>query len=363
MLTLSQAVSRVASRLNKNANDTTIFNRIKNHINDTCQEKWHGFAWSFRYREYPIVLSAQVTSGTLTATNGNTAVTASGTPFITTLHKGAWLYFPQDTLQAWYKVVTVNSTSSITIEPAYQGTTGGSKSYYLCKTDYLLPTEVSDVGDIKITYSGRPLTTEHQSRTDYYFQPPLSIGTPNHVTVLNQDQVLTTYTTGTVSGSINTNVLTGTNTTWLANVSYGDEILVNGDTNTYRVRNIDSDTQITLYNNLKVAAVGASYTISRQFGKVLRFSPAPDNPYVLFIKGLRAYAPLINNADTNELLVRYPSAVIEGAIWREAGASPDPREDSLFARSELLWARAQGEDEQILPQVNYHPIWNPRQGY
>jgi hypothetical protein len=81
MFTLTQAISRVASRLNKNANDTTVKARLKNHINDVCLEKWHGYAWSFRFREYPLVLSPRVTSGTMTATNGSQTLTASGTPF------------------------------------------------------------------------------------------------------------------------------------------------------------------------------------------------------------------------------------------------------------------------------------------
>lgn len=361
MLTLTTAISRVASRLNKNANDTSVKARIKNHINDTCQEKWHGYFWSFRYREYPLVMSAQVTSGTLTATNASQTVTASGTPFDSTIHKGAWLRLTADTLQAWYRVVTVVSTSQVTITPAYQGTTGSSKAYQLCKTDYLLPIEVSDIGRLKATYNGVPLTIEHQLQTDSYYQPPLSVGPPNHLTLFNQDQTYSTYTTGTVTGTINTLTLTGSSTAWLANVYPGDEILINGDTNIYKVFNVDSDTQITLYNNLVAAPSGATYAISRQFGKVLRTNPCPDNPYVCFIKGLRAYSPLVNDADTNELLARFPAAVIEGAVWREAGASPDPREDSIYQRSEGLWLRAQGEDESILSQVNYQPIFDSRQ--
>ena len=361
MLTLTTIVSRVCSRLNKNSNDIVVAARIKNHINDTCLEKWHGYAWSFRYREYPIVLSAQISSGTLTATNGNQTVTASGTPFDSSIHVGSWIQFTGDTNTAWYRIRTVSSTSSVIIEPAYQGTTGGSKSYVLCKTDYLLPTEISDIGTLKVMYDGQPLYIQHQFMTDSVHRPPIAKGQPTDVSVFNQDAVLTTYTTGTVSGTINTITLTGSGTVWLANVQPGDEILISGDTNTYKVQRVNSDTSITLYNNLVSAASGATYTISRQYGKVLRIGPSPDQAYVCFAKGLRAYSPLINNADSNELLVRYPQAVIEGAVWREAGSSPDPREDSLYQRSELLWARAQNEDESILANVNYAPIWDPYQ--
>lgn len=362
MMTLTQAVSRVASRLNKNANDTTVFNRIKNHINDICLEKWNAYAWSFRYREYPLVLSTQVTSGTLTATNGSRTVTASGTPFDSSIHVGAWLQFTGDTLETWYRVQTVNSTSSITIEPAYQGTSGSGKAYELSKMDYLVPTELQDIGSLKVMHGRRILPIQHQLMSDYCDTPPQSTGTPVSATLFKQETLSSTYSTGTVSGTINTVTLTGVGTSWLSNVTEGDCVEISGDSNVYTVYKVNSDTSITLYNKLVSTASGASYTINRRFGKIVRISPAPDNPYVCFLKGLRAYTPLVNNADTNELLSRYPHAVVEGAIWREAGSSPDPREDSLYQKSELMWAKAQSEDEAILPQHNYNPIWNPR-GY
>jgi hypothetical protein len=362
MFTLTQAVSRVASRLNKNANDTAVYTRIKNHINDTCLEKWDGYAWSFRFRDFPLVLTAEVTSGTMTATNGSQTVTASGTPFDSSVHRGQWITFTGDTVQSWYRIVTVNSTSSVTIQPAYQGTSGGSKLYRLATTDYILATEITDVGSLTVTYNGVPLRVRHQNNILNTFQQSMATGTPQIVTVLNQDQRGSSYSTGTVSGTINTPTLTGVGTTWLSNIQPGDEIVITGDTNTYRVFNVDSDTSITLYNNLAIAPSAAAYTATRQFGKVLRLDPSPDKAYVCFIKGLRAYSPLVNTADTNEMLVRYPFAVIEGAIWREAGASPDPREDSLYMKSEKMWMTAQGEDEALFGQQNNTPIYDPRQG-
>jgi hypothetical protein len=360
MFTLTQAVSRVASRLNKNSNDTTVATRLKNLINDACLEKWHSYAWSFRWREYPLVLSPQVSSGTMTATNGSQTITASGTPFLSAYHVGAWIQFTGDSIQAWYRILAVNSTSSAVIEPAYQGTTGSAKAYYLCPTDYLLPTEISDIGTIKVTYGAQAMSVKHQLVNEQYYYPTSATGAPYEVSVFNQSQTLTTYTTGTLSGTVNTVTLTGVGTAWLTNVQPGDEVVISGDTNTYKVQVVNSDTSITLYNNLKIAASGATYTISRQFGKKLRFQPCPEQPYVIFIKGLRAYTPLINDADTNEMLIRYPHAVIESAVWREASSSPDPREDSLYQKSELLWDRAKGEDEQILPQGNNTPIYNLR---
>ena len=361
MLSLTQAVSRVAARLNKNANDSGVYARIKNHINDACLEKWHGYAWSFRYREYPLVLSPRVTTGTLTATNGSRTVTASGTPFDSSIHVGAWLRFTGDTVQAWYRVLAVGSTSSITIEPAYQGTTGSSKAYELCKTDYLLPLEISDLASVRVTYGGYDIPVSHQMKAQ--FQYPMATGVPVNASIFNQEQRETSYSTGTVTATAGSATITGSGTSWLANLTPGDAFVMTGDTNTYTVFSVNSDTSLVLYQKVSAGLSGVAYSATRQFGHVLRFQPCPDTAYVIFLKGLRSYSSLIYTGDSNELLARYPHAVVESAIWREAGSSPDPREDSLYQKSEIMWAKAQGEDEQLFPVHNNAPIFDARERY
>jgi len=363
MMTFTQIVTRVANRLNKNVNDTTVTARIKNEINDACQEKWHSYAWSFRWREYPLVLSPQVTGSTLTATNGSQAVTASDTPFLSA-HLGQWLRFTGDSTQAWYRIIAVTSSSAVTVEPAYQGTTGGTKAYQLCPTDYDLPMDLTDLGRVKITIDARPLEIQHQLMQDGYFQPPLSAGIPYGASLYTQDWTKTTYSSGTIAGTSGTNTLTGTSTSWLSNLLPGDEISgITGDANTYRVQSIQSDTSLTLYNFLTTSPSGASYTATRQFQAIVRFQPCPDKAYVCFAKGLRRYNPLVNDSDVNELIMRYPFAVIESTVWREASSSPDQREDSLYMKSEKMWQEAMAQDTEILPQTNYQPIYDARLGY
>lgn len=367
MMTLTNIITRVCSRLNKNVNDTTVTARITNHINDACQEKWLNYQWSFRWREYPIVLSPQVTdtssSSTLTATNGSPTVTSTGTPFLSARHVGQWLRFTTDSIQNWYRIITVNSTSSITVEPAYQGTSGGSKAFQLVVTDYDLPLDITDLGKLKITYSGAPLEVQHNMQMDGYFQPPLSAGYPYGVALYINDFTAATYSTGTLTSVVNTNTLTGSGTAWLSNVLPGDEIVLTGDTNTYRVQSVTSDTSLALYNKVTLSLAGVAYTVTRQYQQKIRVQPAPDQAYVCFAKGLRNYNPLINSADTNEFLLRFPYAVIEAAVWREASSSPDSREDSLYMKSEKLWAQAQSDDTEILPQTNYAPIFDARNFY
>lgn len=364
-MTLTQFITRVCNRTNKNPSDTTVTARIKGHVNNVGQEKWDGFPWSFRKREHALVLTADVTDTssncTLTATNGNRAVTASGTPFVSGTHENCWLRFRNDADLAWYRVLSVNSTSQVTIDPAYQGTTGSLKTFELKKTDYLLPTELSELHEVNVTFLNRDIDIVSKRDLESAGFPPLDArSAPTRAAILNDDFTGSVYSTGTVSGAINTRTLTGSGSTWLGNVSPGDEVVINGDTNTYKVFSVDSNTQITLYNNLVVAASGATYTATRQFGRYLRIYPSPDKAYVLFVTGFRKWANLVNNADVNEFLHRCASALEESCVSLEQGSSPDAREDSAFQKAEIKWQDAQAQDEKLTPRRNVRPIWNLR---
>lgn len=68
------------------------------------------------------------TTGTLTVTNGNQTVTGSGTTF-TTKMVGQWLQVTDGSDGNWYRVSDFVSTTSLTLENYYQGTSGSSKSF------------------------------------------------------------------------------------------------------------------------------------------------------------------------------------------------------------------------------------------
>ena len=73
------------------------------------------------------------TTGTLTVTNGSQTVTGSGTTFTSKL-VGQWLQVTDGTDGNWYKVQTFNSTTSLTLENYYQGTSGSAKTFRIGQT-------------------------------------------------------------------------------------------------------------------------------------------------------------------------------------------------------------------------------------
>jgi len=369
MATFNDLVTSVCSRLNKNVNDTTVATRIKRFINETAQEQWDSFPWSFRLREYllPEVTDLfSTTNGTVTATNGSQTVTfASAILPDTTTYVGAYIRFYDDAPNMFYRVVACTSTSAMTIEPAYKGTSASGKNFELKKMDWLFPSELYDVSHVLV-----PIYT---SALPIYWnvEPPnVNRGIPTAAYIFNSNFSATTYSTGTVTGTINSNVLTGSGTAWLANVTPGDTITITGDSSTvgavsgvltpYTVHKVTSDTSITLYQNLLVAPAGATYTSTRQFGRNIRLDPSPNQGWGVLVAGWRKYPILINSNDVNEMTYRYPTAIIEGAIYREEGASPDMREGSQYQIQKAAWDSAKAEDRSITKHQVGTPLWSNR---
>ena len=71
---------------------------------------------------------ADTTGSTLAVTNGSQTVTSSSAVF-TALMVGQWLQVTDGTDENWYRISGYTSTTSITIENFYQGTSGTGKSF------------------------------------------------------------------------------------------------------------------------------------------------------------------------------------------------------------------------------------------
>ncbi|NQU44510.1 DUF2793 domain-containing protein [bacterium] len=73
------------------------------------------------------------------------------------------------------------------------------------------------------------------------------------------------YTTGTVTTTAGSNVVTGDSTSWLANLDAGDLFQVDGDTAWFTIATVDSNTQITLAANYPSTNSAADYVAVTDF--------------------------------------------------------------------------------------------------
>lgn len=392
-MTLIDLAIRVANRTNKAITDSTAKARIVGHINDEAKMAWEDYHWSFRWREYPVALVKDLataltpaSTATVTPTGPGTPVTGSRTVTLstaalpdTTTHVGAFIRFLSDSIQNWYRITSVQSTSSFTIDPPYQlqptGQTAGvsipNLSYEIKKLDYIIPTEMTDLGTANISYMGLPINIVSTTGMALVTQPPLYRGIPQTASFIDSDGVGSTYSTGTITNTINTNTLTGSGTSWLSNVFPGDRITITGDTftnsagqtisYTYTVYKVVSDTSIITYQNFqKTNSSATNYISTRIMGRQMRVLPSADNPYTVYMKAVRLYPQLINDNDENDLTLRYPDAVIEGAVRRELASSPDMREQLTAQMSMEAWRKAQAADDAGSNKSNSVPVWNAR---
>lgn len=360
-MTLSEIITAAGNRTNKQTTNSDVKNRFISHVNTIREFAWDKFDWSFKTRAWSIRTYDQINTGTASVANASNSVTLSSS-LLSSPYVGAYFRVLGSVPESWYRIIAQGGTTA-TLEIPYQGATNATASYEIRKLDYLIPSEAA--GKIKVTDS--------QSRelgVDSVLTRPTLIpdtrGRPNRVAVWTDDPIGTTYTTGTISGSVDTRTVTGSGTAWLTNVTAGDqlEVVVASVTYKYNVRSVESDTSLTLYQFLRVAiSASTSYTLRSQFGRIARFSPSADDEYDMSVYGVRHIYPLAHDNDIDELLAYHSSALIEGIIGLEQGASPDNRENPQMAKFLAMLGTKSGTDARNGGMFNPIPISIPWGNY
>lgn len=360
-MTLSEIITIAGNRINKQTGISDVKNRFISHVNAIREFAWDKFDWSFKRRSWSIRTYDQISSGTVSVASGSNTVTASVSVF-SAPYVGGYFRVLGSVPESWYRIIAQGGTT-LTLDIPYQGATNLTGQYEVRKLDYLLPSELA----------GKVTLTDSQSREisvqSVLSRPtiiPDTRGRPYKAVVWSDDPIGSTYTTGTITGTVDTRTITGSATSWLANVTAGDqlEVIVSSTTYKYQVRSVESDTSLTLYQFLRVAiSAGSSYTIRNQFGRIVRFSPTADDEYDVSVYGVRHLYPLAHNNDTDELLTFHSSALIEGIIGLEQGASPDDRENPQMAKFWAMIATKSGTDARDAGIMNPAPVSIPWGNY
>lgn len=361
-MTLSEIITISGARVNKPVSNSDVKTRFIGHVNAIREYAWDKFDWSFKRRGWSIRTYDQINSGTVSVVSGSNTVTASASSVFSSPYVGGFFRVIGSVPESWYRIVAQGGTT-LTLDIPYQGTSNATGSYEVRKIDYLIPSEIN--GKVRMTDSrSREITVESMlSRPTLV---PDSRGCPNKAVIWSDDPIGSTYTTGTISGTAATRSITGSGTSWLSNVTPGDqvEVTVANMTYKYHVRSVESDTSLTLYQFVLIAIPAAStYTIRNQFGRIARFSPNADAAYDISLTGFRHLYPLAHDNDTDELLAFHSSALIEGIIGLEQGASPDNRENPQMMKFNTFLSTRAASDARNAGMINPAPISLPYAGY
>jgi hypothetical protein len=265
-----------------------------------------GGHWESSYREGWLALVPNYTTGTVSVTQGSNTVTGSGTGW-NSAFKSRKFIGPDG---ATYKIASIATVTSMILSSPYQGESVSGQAYAIWKDEYRLYPEVLSIGGFTNYQLTGTMSEALAKNMKASFPHESANQQPDIYTIIGRENLTATYSTGTLSGTINTNILTGASTAWLANLEPGYQITVG--TNKYTVKKVNSDTEIELYQ-LLVATVAALTTYSA-VGKnaiIVRFKSPSSQQIVSYWYYAKDY-PFVNDEDEDWVAEMYANVIISG---------------------------------------------------
>ena len=290
-----------------------------------------------------ITTVAPYETGTVDVTNNSATVTGNSTVW-TSAMVGRKIRVAGE--NAYYRIKAVGGVTSITLEVPYQGTTktlglGTNPTYSIYKDEYKLPADCDTYKVLRQIENARSMISVEATAFDIAEPAPQATGSPAFEVLIGTR--LDVYTTGTISGTINTTTITGASTEWLSveGLSKGSKITIGNYV--YTVKSVDSDTQLTIYEKqLATSALLTTYSISLD-NMILQFFYIPDAIENIYFRYQRIPYLLVNDSDVPDLPDKYHWILVHaGSIWAwltKDKARSDIEQTIFEAAIQQMWRR------------------------
>ena len=292
-------------------------NLVKRAINRALDRISGSTRWNYLLTRSFFTLVDDYSTGTVAITAGDTAITGTNTVF-TSAMVGMKIKFGSDS--AYYTIKTFTSTTAIVLEEPYQGSTLTAGTYVIYQDEYRLAPDLDMLQYAKQIATGQGLVELDPGDYEIMFPTPDAYGDPQYITPIGRRQ--DTYSTGTLSGTISTSVLTGASTAWTSVQGLGRGSRITIGSTTYTVKSVDSATQLTIYETLSAAiAALTTYSIVLDNLRVAVYQ-LPDNARNIYYRYYRKPAPLNNDADEPDLPPSFHWLLLHGALselWAHKG--------------------------------------------
>lgn len=155
---------------------------IKEKVNTKYQQIGFKEAYSWSGDTRPLKLKASYSTGTVTVTSDSETVTGSGTTWTQALHEGARIQLGSAPFP--YKILRVASTTSITLDSPYIGTTTAGVTYKIFKNEYGLFPDLSSIRRMTIPgLTRRPLPASPLNMEEYNQAAPFAGGLPRFYSI------------------------------------------------------------------------------------------------------------------------------------------------------------------------------------
>lgn len=296
---LKEALAIQAGRFNKKSGDTDFTDIATPLINLGYLDVGKSWPWTQLKTDGSILAIPIYSTGTAALVLGSFTVTIAGGT-LTAAMKGR--FFRKKGGSNNYRIVNVDtSAGTLTLDQAIVETSESAAEYEIEKRFYTAPTEVRQIiswdraGGDTLGLDNRAFREVYPSGSSRN-SPLVDVPFEVHGT----DEFTDDYTEGTVAVTANSAVVTGTgNMEWLTYAKPGN-IMRFSDVN-YRVRRVEGNKRIVLYNKVEEAIDSITYAIKVDNALTLRpFGTFTENRVIRF-HYIRSVFDLIHDDDTIEL--------------------------------------------------------------
>ena len=304
--------------------------------------------WPFLWTTDWFQTVAPYETGNVDLTNADATVTGgSSSPTFTAAMVGRKIRFSTET--GYYTIKSRTSATEIELDQPYTGDTDTDISFSIYKDEYLLRGDVDQQKRIRQSENGIALFSLSATDLDDLYPIPTGEGVPALDVYLGR--AVKTYSTGTVSGTSGTRIITGSGTSWLSaeGLSRGTKLKIG--TLLFTVNAVDSDTQITVYEALTAAISAATSYTAVLDNATVQLHAIPDSILTFYYRFQRI--PAILDADNDVPDLPYPMhpliiLAMLPTLWRHRGNI----DRAMEAEKEFLVKLGQWQAKYQLPVLD-----------
>jgi len=269
---------------------------VNQSINIALNRVYESHDFPYYLNEKSIETVDNYNTGTVEVTNGSKTVDGTDTVWTAAM---VGRKFRVQNERAYYKIAAFVSGTEITLEENYQGEDNSGLTYEIYKDEYRLAADVDKYKLIRQLENGTPLFSAHPALFDSTYPTPENMGNPYIETMIGTK--LDTYTTGTVTATVNTNTITGSATALFTSVEgLGRTSKLRIGNNVYTVKSVDSATSITTYEVIVATATDSTYEVTLN-NLVVQLYDIPDAQRLLYYRFFRKPAMLANDYDIPDM--------------------------------------------------------------
>ena len=353
-------IDELCDRLKQSKDDANTRLVIGRKVNLSYKEIANASDWIDLHITDELRTVPNYVTGQATVTQNSRTVNFSGSTVLTTDMQGR--YFKLQGWDNWYKIIKVNTDTQLTLRnPVIEGSE--TKGFIIWKRFHYLNSDVR-----KIKFFGTWFRDgELESKSERYIHDHSSnisdTAVPDSYSLYGVDPYFSMYFDGTATVIQDSNVMTGTGTAWLDNVTPGDIVEIGGQV--LRVGRVESDTSIILANLATSTLEGQqSYVIKRENPKGVQFFKAVDTAYILPYSYQRRVFDMVNEKDRPLLSEDFDLAILDLA---EASRMTDLKDSDAQVKLAIATARIRDlKMTQIGDEPRYRqmvPYIRTRKGY